>query len=52
MRNVHKIFHPVRLNLNLERSEREEAKRQRRLAKIMRRSEKEVYLKKEEFING
>jgi hypothetical protein len=52
MRNVQKIYRPVRFNLNDERSEREEAKRQRRLAKIMRRSEKEVYLKKEVAING
>lgn len=48
MRNVQKIFHPVRLNSETtERSERENAKRQRRLNKLMRRSEKEVYLKRE-----
>ncbi len=48
MRNVQKIFRPVRFQSeSFERSERENAKRQRRLNKIMRRSEKEVYLKRE-----
>lgn len=47
MRNVQKIYRPVRFNEVSERSERENAKRQRRFAKILRRGEKEVYLKKD-----
>jgi len=50
MAKASKIFRPVRFNSDaFERSERENVKRQRRLARIMRRSEKEVYLETVRF---
>ncbi len=48
MSKLSKIYRPVRFNSDtFERNERENAKRQRRLDRIMRRSEKEIYLVKE-----
>lgn len=53
MSKLSKIYRPVRFNSDaFERNERENAKRQRRLDRIMRRSEKEVYLVRENnFLN-
>ena len=50
MGKINKVFRPVRFNSDaFERSERENAKRQRRLARTMRRNEKEIYLETVRF---